>query len=232
MIETLDLQKSETGLELEAEFNRIIRLVIRNEMGHSEANVLLDEIYDYGIASGKFTKKDHVEYIKRRNCHKDDTERTHLEFALNLTRSQAQEHIVYMYFIEWLKKNTNKKVDWEFNGSDYDGYIMIIDFYNRPKSVTNPDYNLFLGETIYYVEAKSFLTPPTFKVANLRKYIKLRKCYLVFKYAGRCYSMGLDGLKKIMSMEQNDHWKQKTIDVSQKDINDLLENKLLMELTC
>jgi len=232
MIETLDLSKFKTGLELEKEFNRIIRLVIKNEITHSEADGLLDEIYEYGLNSGKFSEKDNIEYIERRNTHNDGRERTHLEFALNLSRSQIEEHRVYMYFIEWLKNNTDKEVKWNFYGSDYDGYIFIVDYKNRNIDVTNPDYNLFMGSTLYFTEVKSFYSIPRFKIINLIKYVNLKKCYLVFKYAGRYYSMGLNGLKKLLTMERGYNWKQETVDVSQKDINDLLKKKLLMELKC
>lgn len=233
MIETLNLEEFKTGLDLEKEFNKIVMLARTYSINHIEANNLLNEIYDYGMESGKFTKLDNKEYMRRRNTHRNGKQRTHLEFALNLSSSQVKEHQVFLYFIEWLKNHNNVKIEWDFNGSDYDGYIMISSFYDRPDkevSVIEPDYKLFFSNRTYFVEAKSFFTPPTFKVANLNKYIEIEKCYLVFKYFDQYYSMGLKGLKEISKMEKSYNWEQETIDVSQKNINNLVENNFIVKL--
>ena len=230
----MDLSKFETGLDLEKEFNRIVTLARIYEMDHTEALSLLDEIYDHGVASGKFTKADNKDYMRRKNSHRNGKNRTHLDFALNLSSSQVQEHKVFMYFMEWMRKVNSKKKTWYFNGSDYDGYIMISNFYDSPDGETcaaEPDYKLTMGDKEYFVEAKSFRVPPNFKVANLKKYAGLKKCYLVFMYSNRYYSMGRDGLEKILGMGQGDCWDQKTIIISQEDIDDLVKNNLFLEFS-
>lgn len=232
IVETLDLTQFKTGLELENYFNKIVMLAKTYQMNHVAANMLLDEIYGHGLKSGKFTKEENVSYLRRRNYNRDKTPRTHLEFALNLSRGQVQEHKVFLYFVDWLKKvNPNKEIRWEFNGSDYEGYIMLIAVKNRPSKKTcvyEPDYKLYLGNEIYLVEAKSLGTPLTFKILNLQKYLDA-KCYLIFKYLNKYYSSGLSGIRQILSMEREPNWGQDTIIMSQNNIDKFLENKLFAE---
>lgn len=237
-VDMLDLSKFKTGIKLEREFNRIVTLARAYKISHIEADRLLDEIYDYGRKENLFTKKDHQKYLKRQNFHPDGRPRTHLDFALNLSRGQAGEHDVFLYFLKWSKRNIveeerEERVKWDFNGSDLEGYIIIVDFSSRRKCV-EPDYKLIKDKTTRLIESKSFKTVPFFKELNLLEYLreeaKGTKVFLVFRYLGRYYMLGSKAIRKILRMEKSYSCGQNVIEVSQKCIDDFLEKKIIKEI--
>ncbi len=231
-VETLNLAQFKTGLELETEFNRIVKLAREYKMDHISADKLLSEIYDYGVKTNIFTKSEQEYYIKRRNSNSKGVSRKHLEFALNVCQSQKREHNVLLYYIKFLRNRyLDKKIVWEFYGSDFEGYIMIVDTKNTyGNDVTQPDYKIRVEKDTYIVESKCFFTPPTLKIANLHTYLD-SKCYLIFKYMKGYYSTGTAGIKKLLKMKKTFKWGQDTVIISQTDIDKFIEKKLFMEFT-
>ncbi len=235
MIDTMDLSKFKTGLDLEKEFNRIVLLARNYEMNHIEAEKMLTDIYDYGVKSGKFSKKNHKSYMGRRNCHKNGKLRTHLEFAFNLYNGQMNEHKTFLYLLEWTKsRHRDKKITWELNGSDLEAYMMIVSFKNGKKGKngncpSEPDYRLDIDDRSYLIEAKSFITPPTLKIINLEKY-EQRKSYIIIQYLKRYYLFRTPIITHLLKVRRENNWKQKTIELTQADLDKLVETSNIMEI--
>jgi len=214
MIELIDLAIFKTGLDLEREFNRIIRLALHYEMSHVEAGERLDELYDYGVSSCKFTKRQNESYMNRKNFNRDGSVRSHFAFAQNLNKSQDNEHKVFLYFLKWLgdlKPNSN--IVWDYNGSDSEGYMMIVS--PKVSKVIEPDYKITISnsegdELNKLVETKSFASEPVFKVANLKKYVKMES-YLSFKYNGQHYFTGINGMNEILKLDFTHNFGQDTV---------------------
>jgi hypothetical protein len=222
-----DIARFKTGEEIEKEFNRIILLAKYYEISHIEANSILEELFNYGSETGKFTKEEVKSYIDRKNCHKDGTPRTHLEFAFNLQRGQKKEHGVFLYLIEWLKKNIEEEISWELNGSDLDGYIMIV--HKDRKKTFDPDYRVSIDTRKYLVEAKSFYESPSFKIINLRKY-KICKAIMIVKYDERYYLFKKASISDILKKVVENKWNQKVIHVDQNYIDELIEKDFIKEI--
>lgn len=231
MNNTIDLEKFKTGLELEKEFNRIIKLALTYQMDQIEAEQILEEIYDYGASSGKFTKGDQTYYKKRRNVRNNGTERTHLEMAKNIQECQKREHRVFLYFVEWLRKeNPDDTVGWAYNGSDDVGYMMIVN--DQLRNVIEPDYKVKVGKRVRLIESKSFFTPPTFKIANINRYrTHGKKCFLVFRYKKKHYITGFYGMEHILKLPKIKKYKQPTVIMSEENMNKFLDKKWIKELT-
>ncbi|HUS51797.1 MAG TPA: hypothetical protein VMZ91_16635, partial [Candidatus Paceibacterota bacterium] len=151
----IDLICLKTGLDVEKEINEIISSAINYSISHVEASKEIDKLFEYGKETGKFSKSEIADYMRRKNRHGNGRARTHLEFALNLFGGQKEEHKVFLHLVEWLKKNKTEEIKWELHGSDYKGYLMIVDCKNK-KKVIEPDYRLYIGEKQSLVEAKSF----------------------------------------------------------------------------
>jgi len=234
MIDTMDLTKFETGLDLEKEFNRIVLLARSYEISQVEAGEMLDEIYDYGVSTGKFTKSEQKYYMDRKNTNRDGSPRTHLQFALNLINGQAAEHKTFLYFVEWAKKEKKgRTITWELNGSDLEGYVMIVKSdklsNKNGDGITEPDYKLYVDKRKYLVEAKSFKTPPFFKVNNLEKY-KTRKAYLVFQYNKRYYIFRTPAIESLLEFNYRDGCGQKIVQINQQILDILKEKETIQEI--
>lgn len=231
MIETLDLTKFKTGLELEEEFNRIIQLALDYKLSHVTAQDLLTEIYDYGRKSGKFPLEDHKNYMKRKNKF-HDRERTHLEMAMNIKQCQDREHKAFLYFVEWSKERyPDKKIEWEYNGSDAQGYIMIVN--EKLRKTFEPDYKISIGDNVSLIEVKTFFIPPTFKIRNIIKYRRFKEntCYMVFKHKSKYYLTGYNGMGEILKLPKRYEWDQNTVVMSEENINNFLEKNWIMEFS-
>ena len=67
MIDKIALEEFKTGLELEQEFNRIVKSALSYEMSHLEAEQILVGICEYGVESGIFPEADYQYYVRRKN---------------------------------------------------------------------------------------------------------------------------------------------------------------------
>ncbi len=218
-----------TGLEIEEEFNKVISLAITNKISHIEAERILDELFKYGEKTGKFSKKNVEYYMDRKNRHKNERPRTHLEFALNIYKGQKEEHEVFLYFVEWLEKSRNEKIEWELNGSDLRGYMMIVN--KNKKEVIKPDYTVRIENKRCQIEAKSFRQPPWFKIANLKEYEKCNASMIV-KYNNRYYLFKLPSIIHMLkNKERIIGWNQEVIKINQNYINELIEKKFIKEIS-
>ncbi len=232
MIKTIDISKFKTGLDIEKEINRLILLAMNYEISHIIARERIDELFDYGKESKKFPKSDVDFYMKRRNCHRDGRPRTHLEFGLDLRKSQKKEHKVFLYFIDYLKKDGIKEVTWELYGSDLDGYLKIINYHGKSKtSYSDPDYLVHKEDRDYLIEAKSFETPPTFKIANLIKYKEL-KSYIVLKYLGKYYLFGSKAINLLFKEKRIQIHEQDGVMIDQVFIDKLIKNNEAKRVIC
>lgn len=232
MIDTLDFKKIKTGLELEVEFNKVIEKAFNHEIDNESAEEILEEMYNYGVKSKKFSQKEHKYYMMRKNT-QGNRLRTHLEMAKNIKIGQDNEHITFLYFIKWLKNEySNHKIEWKYNGSDADGYIMIVN--ESLNKVKEPDYAISIDGENKLIEVKNFrnpLSPPKFKKANIIKYTKYKKekCYMVFTYKGKYHLVSPCGIKNILRLAEGDGWQQKTIIMSKENISNFVKNNLIKE---
>ncbi len=232
MIKELDLTKFDTGLKLEAEFNRIIQLALAFKLSHVEAGDILAEICDHGVKSGEFPKADYKYYMDRKNTY-GNRERTHLEMARNIRDSQKREHTAFLYFYKWFKnKYPNEATSWIYHGSDQKGYIMIVN--SQLREVIKPDYKITRNGKTILIEAKTFGNTPTFKVANIRKYRSYgeKGCYLVFRYNEKHYISGFNGMGHFLELPFKNNWKQTTVVLSNANINSFLEKQYMKEIIC
>jgi hypothetical protein len=218
--------KKSTSIGLEKIYNEIAIMARNKLITHDFANKKMEELYNYGIESGKFSRDDNISYLKRRNCRKNGKKRTHLEFALNLRKGQKDEEEVFLYFVKFMKKiHPDKKIIWELYGSDHKGYVMIVNFHNRKKiHVSSPDYKMKIGNETSLVEVKSFNDPPTFKICNLKEY-KRCESYIVFRHIKTYYLCNPEGVKEILEMKKGYRWDQDVIKLSKIDLKWFLDEK-------
>jgi len=223
MIDTILLK---TGKDIEKEMNRIILIASAYQVSHIKANKELNELFNYGKETGKFSKAEIEDYMRRKNCHGNGRPRTHLEFAFNLSGGQREEHKVFLYLIEWLKKGKTEEIKWELYGSDLKGYVMIV---NNKNNVIEPDYKLSIGEKSCLVESKSFYDVPKFKIANLKKY-KERGAYIIMKYDGRYYFCSVLSISYMLKQKIIKWAEQDAVEINQKCIDKLIEKKVIREI--
>jgi hypothetical protein len=229
MIETLDLTKFKTGLELEAEFNRIIDLAYSYKLSHVAAEEMLIEIYDYGVNSKLFSISDQEFYMNRKNRNLNGSIRSHLTMAMTIKNCQKKELVAFLYCFKCLRqKYPNEKLSWRNYGSDEKGYIMIVN--SKLRTVVEPDYEVTREDRVLLIESKTFHNPPIFKIANIVKYRKYENCYLLFKYNDKHYIMHTNGMEKLLHLPKKHNFDQNTVVMSEENINKFLENKYMKEL--
>jgi hypothetical protein len=229
MIE-IDFEKFDTGLKLEAEFNRIKDLALSYKLSHVEAEEILIQILDHGLESGKFPKSDYDYYMRRRNT-KGGRKRTNLEMARDLEESQKKELVAFLYFYKWFKKQyPNDNISWKNHGSDQKGYIMIVN--SKLRKVIEPDYEITKNGKTILIETKTFFLSPIFKIANIKKYRSYgnKKCYLVFKYQDKHYLSGFYGMARFLELPIKENFEQPTVVMSDNNISKFVEQQFIKEI--
>lgn len=225
--------KLSNGLDIEKEMNKIIYMVKTNDVRFEEGEKLFDELFEYGSKSGKLSKKDVRSYVQRRNKNSNGKIRSNLGFALNLCSGQVNEHKVMLYFCEWLKKNISPNVTWELNGSDLEGYLIIVDFWNRlsknKKLVTEPDYTICINGKSFLLEAKSFYDIIDFKVGNLEKY-KKRESNLVIKCDKKYYFFRHSAIDFLLKQQTKEKWNQNVVNVTNELLQEMIKNNIVKEI--
>ena len=235
MNDCINLTEFKTGIEIEKEINRIMLLAINYKISHMEANKEVEELIQYGRKIKEFSKEDYDSYMDRKNTKWNGEERTHIEFAINLKNGQKNEHKVLEYFVEYLKKRElkgrNREVRWKWYGSDRVGYIMIYNFWKRNDNPTKPDYIIWRDEHSIFVETKFFNSKyyPRFKVVNLNSYLK-EEAFLAIGYKSKHYLFKKFGIEEILKNKKEWRWKQWTVVVSDKQLIDLLDKKIIKEI--
>lgn len=225
-----------TGEAIESEINRVLQLGSNGEMDGESVNSYIEDLLEYSFMSNLISRVDNQSYYNRKNNNRDGSERTHLQFFINLKKCQKREHEeAFMPFFNWLKEKEqngkNRNIRWEYHGSDEVGYIMIVNFSGRGDNPLPPDYKITIDNKIIKVEAKSFRNIPCYKLTNLRGYVK-EKAYVAMFYNGKNYYIREAGLKYLLNDVKNhtvEYGRKKVIKTNQKYIDEMIEEGLMFK---